>query len=253
MARLFITQIFLALPVIVSTNSLSRRQSCGASYYCSSTSGDSSGSGGASGADWISNAAGITGMINGGSYIARSLHSRQEDALCCPSGTECGVLDGDNVPVCYDPQTTMFTFADGSYGYTNTGNYYDTEGNVFNLDTGDYTLADGTLGNLFVDNGEVPPATATNTGVVNSVSIPSATDTAITNSVSIPSATDTAITNSVSIPSATDTAIINSEPIPTGTVDRQTKPSEGSSASLRGGYGDVIMGVVGGLALGIVL
>ena len=84
-----------------------------------------------------------------------------------------------------------------------------TEGNVFNFETGDYTLADGTLGNVFVDNGEAPLATATNTGVVNSVSIPS----------------------------ATDTVKINGEPIATGTVDQQTKPSEGSSASLRRGYG----------------
>lgn len=138
-----------------------------------------------------------------------------------------------------DSQTTKFTFADGSYGYASTNNYYDTEGNVFNLETGDYTLADGTLGNVFVDNGEVPPATATNTGVINSVSIPSATNTGAA--------------NSVSIPSATDTVIINSEPTATGTVDQQTKPSEGSSASLRRGYGDVMIGIAGGLALGIVL
>lgn len=124
-----------------------------------------------------------------------------------------------------DSQTTKFTFADGSYGYTSTSNYYDTEGNVFNFETGDYTLADGTLGNVFVDNGEAPPATATNTGVINSVSIPS----------------------------ATDTVQINGEPIATGTADQQTKPSEGSSASLRGGYGDAMIGIVGGLALGIVL
>lgn len=124
-----------------------------------------------------------------------------------------------------DSQTTKFTFADGSYGYTSTGNYYDTEGNVVNFETGDYTLANGTLGYLFIDNGEAPPATATNTGV----------------------------TNSVSIPSATNTVEINGEPVPTGTVDQQTKPSEGSSASLRRGYGDAMIGIVGGLALGIVL
>ncbi|OBT76796.1 hypothetical protein VF21_04509 [Pseudogymnoascus sp. 05NY08] len=204
MARLFIAQIFLALAVIVSTSSLSPRQSCGTAYYCSSTSGGSSGSGGASAAEWIADAAAITGFINAGSYIKRSLHSRQEDgALCCISGTECGLLGDDNIPICYDPQTTKFTFADGSYGYTSTGNYYDTEGNVFNFETGDYTLADGTLGNVFVDNGEVPPATATNTRVINSVSIPSATNTGVI--------------DSVSIPSATDTVKINEGPIATGT------------------------------------
>lgn len=102
MARLFITQILLALPVIVSTTSLSPRQSCGAATYCSSTSGGSSGSVGSSDADWISDGAGITGIINGGSYIKRSLHSRQEEgALCCPSGTECGSFGDDNIPLCY--------------------------------------------------------------------------------------------------------------------------------------------------------
>lgn len=124
-----------------------------------------------------------------------------------------------------DSQTTKFTFADGSYGYTSTSNYYDTEGNVINFETGDYTLADGTLGNVFVDNGEAPPATATNTGVVDSVSIPSATNTVKT----------------------------NDGPFATGTVNQQTKPSEGSGASFRRGYGDAMIGIVGGLALGIVL
>ena len=72
MARLFIAQLFLALPVIVSTSFLSPRQSCEAASYCSSTSGGSSGSGGVSAADWIGDAAGITGLINAGSYIKRS-------------------------------------------------------------------------------------------------------------------------------------------------------------------------------------
>jgi hypothetical protein len=124
-----------------------------------------------------------------------------------------------------DSQTTKFTFADGSYGYTSTSNYYDAEGNVINFETGDYTLADGTLGNVFVDNGEAPPATATNTGVADSVAIPS----------------------------ATNAGKINDGPIATGTVNQQTKPSEGSGASLRRGYGDAMIGIVGGLALGIVL
>jgi hypothetical protein len=114
-----------------------------------------------------------------------------------------------------DSQTTKFTFADGSYGYTSTSNYYDAEGNVINFETGDYTL----------DNGEAPPATATNTGVADSVAIPS----------------------------ATNAGKINDGPIATGTVNQQTKPSEGSGASLRRGYGDAMIGIVGGLALGIVL
>lgn len=102
MARLFIAQLFLALPVIVTTSFLSPRQSCEAASYCSSTSGGSSGSGGVSAADWIGDAAGIAGLINAGSYIKRSLNSRQEDgALCCPGGTECGLLGDDNIPLCY--------------------------------------------------------------------------------------------------------------------------------------------------------
>jgi hypothetical protein len=78
---------------------------------------------------------------------------------------------------------------------------------------------------VFVDNGEAPPDTATNTGVDNSVSISSPTNTGVT----------------------------NGNPIATGAVVQQTKPSEGFGASLRREYGYAMIGMVGALALGIVL
>lgn len=100
---LLITRLLLALPT-VSANSLSPRQSCSSesASYCSSSSSGDSGSSGVSAAGWIADAGTLTGLYNGESYIKRSLQIRQDDdSLCCASGTECGLLGDDNIPLCY--------------------------------------------------------------------------------------------------------------------------------------------------------
>lgn len=45
--------------------------------------------------------------------------------------------------------------------------FYDADGSVLDLNTGDYTLATGAVGNYYVDHGETPPAAAKNTAKSN--------------------------------------------------------------------------------------
>ena len=58
---------------------------------------------------------------------------------------------------------SLFYLSDMSYGFENTGDYYNIASNHINLITGDYDYSNGTKGNWFVDRGERPPAVTTRT------------------------------------------------------------------------------------------
>ncbi|KAL8784643.1 MAG: hypothetical protein Q9195_008959 [Heterodermia aff. obscurata] len=63
-------------------------------------------------------------------------------------GTQCLLLQTFNIPFCYDKFTTNYVLPDGAYGTVVTGNYTAPDG-VANLLTGDFTLSDGTTGNVY--------------------------------------------------------------------------------------------------------
>ncbi|KAI4196643.1 MAG: hypothetical protein LQ348_002259 [Seirophora lacunosa] len=94
------------------------------------------------------------------------LESRQSSSnLCCADGTLCLLLDGLNLPFCYvsrpryirqlrkinrkqDNYTTNYFLPGGTTGQIVSGNYNATNGRA-NLVSGDYTLSDGTTGNIY--------------------------------------------------------------------------------------------------------
>ncbi|KAL8655932.1 MAG: hypothetical protein Q9210_000570 [Variospora velana] len=78
------------------------------------------------------------------------LESRQSSSnLCCADGTLCLLLDGLNLPFCYDNYTTNYFLPGGTTGQIVSGNYNATDGQA-NLVRGDYTrFEDGTTGNIY--------------------------------------------------------------------------------------------------------
>ncbi|KAI4140133.1 MAG: hypothetical protein LQ341_003949 [Variospora aurantia] len=64
-------------------------------------------------------------------------------------GTLCLLLDGLNLPFCYDNYTTNYFLPGGTTGQIVSGNYNGTDGQA-NLISGDYTrFDDGTTGNIY--------------------------------------------------------------------------------------------------------
>ncbi|KAL8944890.1 MAG: hypothetical protein Q9216_000180 [Gyalolechia sp. 2 TL-2023] len=68
--------------------------------------------------------------------------------LCCADGTLCLLLQGLNLPFCYDNYTTNYFLPGGATGQIVSGDYSSTGGQA-NLISGNYTLADGTTGNVY--------------------------------------------------------------------------------------------------------
>ncbi|KAL8842885.1 MAG: hypothetical protein Q9170_000289 [Blastenia crenularia] len=68
--------------------------------------------------------------------------------LCCADGTLCLLLQGLNLPFCYDNYTTNYFLPGGATGQIVSGDFSSTSGQA-NLVSGDYTLADGTKGNVY--------------------------------------------------------------------------------------------------------
>jgi len=86
----------------------------------------------------------------------QSLHQRP-NAFCCAETTDCVLVQGYGIPMCYDKFTTNYVFADGSYGNINDGVYNSKSGKIVNLITGN--VSDGT--NIFANNLSARPNTAT--------------------------------------------------------------------------------------------
>lgn len=92
----------------------------------------------------------------------RSIHVVQAGAsLCCISSLTCLTMSSLLIPFCYDRFTTNYFLPDGSYGTVVGGSYETSSGDSANLLTGDYTLKDGTTGNIYASNEAAKPNTAT--------------------------------------------------------------------------------------------
>ncbi|TAQ86457.1 hypothetical protein B7494_g5231 [Chlorociboria aeruginascens] len=91
----------------------------------------------------------------------RSLSSRDTASLCCVSSLACLAMSSLSIPFCYDKFTTNFFLPDGSYGTIVGGAYTSSRGDKANLESGNYTLADGTTGNIYQDDASAKPDTAT--------------------------------------------------------------------------------------------
>ncbi|KAL9579689.1 MAG: hypothetical protein Q9203_006592 [Teloschistes exilis] len=80
--------------------------------------------------------------------IAALLQPRASSNLCCADGTQCLLLQGLDLPFCYDNYTTNYFLPGGTTGQIVSGDYTSTEGTA-NLISGDYTKSDGTKGNVY--------------------------------------------------------------------------------------------------------
>lgn len=85
------------------------------------------------------------------------LEARGSASLCCVSSLSCLAMANLAIPFCYDKFTTNFFLPDGSYGTVVGGSYTSSSGDHANLETGDYTLANGTTGNIYSTNAAAKP------------------------------------------------------------------------------------------------
>ncbi|KAL8941425.1 MAG: hypothetical protein Q9211_001834 [Gyalolechia sp. 1 TL-2023] len=76
------------------------------------------------------------------------LEARASTNLCCADGTLCLLLQGLNLPFCYDNYTTNYFLPGGATGQIVSGDFSSAGGQA-NLISGDYTLTGGTTGNVY--------------------------------------------------------------------------------------------------------
>ncbi|KAL5317032.1 hypothetical protein ACEPPN_016085 [Leptodophora sp. 'Broadleaf-Isolate-01'] len=95
-------------------------------------------------------------------------------SLCCNALLSCLVMSNLRIPFCYDRFTTNFFLPDGSHGTVVGGIYTSGNGDVANLESGEYTLASGQKGNIYPadrpDTATLPmPSQFTGTGVGSAI------------------------------------------------------------------------------------
>ncbi|CZR69229.1 related to WSC2 Glucoamylase III (alpha-1,4-glucan-glucosidase) [Phialocephala subalpina] len=86
---------------------------------------------------------------------------RGTSSLCCNAQTSCLTMANLEIPFCYDKFTTNYLLPDGSTGTVVGGSYTSAGGDIANLETGDYKLANGQTGNIYSSNPSLKPNTAT--------------------------------------------------------------------------------------------
>jgi len=91
----------------------------------------------------------------------RSLSDRAVASLCCNALLSCLTISALGLPMCYDKFTTNYFLPDGSFGTVVGGSYTSSAGDHANLETGDYTLVNGTTGNIYSNDPAAKPNTAT--------------------------------------------------------------------------------------------
>jgi len=91
----------------------------------------------------------------------RSISPRGAASLCCISSLNCLAMNTMGLPFCYDKFTTDYFLPDGSFGTVVGGAYTSATGDTANLETGDFTLTDGTTGNIYSADQAEKPNTAT--------------------------------------------------------------------------------------------
>ncbi|PMD21324.1 hypothetical protein NA56DRAFT_645616 [Hyaloscypha hepaticicola] len=92
---------------------------------------------------------------------SRSISDRAVASLCCNALLSCLTITALGLPMCYDKFTTNYLLPDGSFGTVVGGSYTSSTGDHANLETGDYTLANGTTGNIYSNDPAAKPNTAT--------------------------------------------------------------------------------------------
>lgn len=73
-------------------------------------------------------------------------------SLCCNTLISCLLMPNLLLPFCYDEFTTNYHLPDGSYGTAAFGTYTSSTSDTVNFETGAYTLANGTTGNIYTSN-----------------------------------------------------------------------------------------------------
>jgi hypothetical protein len=89
------------------------------------------------------------------------IDTRGSPGLCCNALLSCMLMNDLAIPFCYDRFTTNYKLPDGSVGTIIGGSYSSPKGDTANLETGDFSLANGTKGNLYAANPNSKPNTAT--------------------------------------------------------------------------------------------
>ncbi|MCJ1382466.1 hypothetical protein MMC17_005579 [Xylographa soralifera] len=220
----------------VLASRLEKRQDCGNSDSQCSPSGATSTTVPELGPGLSSLYVGLLHSINGISAASRRSTPDEMNALvrrsaslnfCCADGTDCLVLQSFTIPFCYDRFTTNFFLPDGSYGTIDSGSYTTSDSSNANLLTGQYTLSNGTTGNIYgsANSPEVPntstltlPTPFTSSGVGSAIPASDLGGLA-TYTITVPASTVQPMTVP---PEIISPVVLGSTTIPTVTTDPAT-------------------------------
>ncbi|KAL8673631.1 MAG: hypothetical protein Q9168_001937 [Polycauliona sp. 1 TL-2023] len=149
---------FLAIVATSGSVRLEPRASCSDKYSKCNPKGADATVPPAIGTDLASLYADLVNSVNGPAKLRRDftpardvpsvLEPRASANLCCADGTQCRLLQNLKLPFCYDNYTTNYFLPGGSTGQIVSGSYSAGTGQA-NLINGDFTLTDGTKGNVY--------------------------------------------------------------------------------------------------------
>lgn len=153
---------FLTLGIVATTslakdNKLERRDNCGSGFQVCTAPGTSA-------TPQIGSSDFQNLFVN---IVQSSLPASKRDlltrstSLCCNALLSCLTMASTSLPFCYDKFTTNFFLPDGSTGTVVGGAYKSSSGDIANLETGDFTLANGSTGNIYSSNEAAKPNTGT--------------------------------------------------------------------------------------------
>ncbi|KAL8996091.1 MAG: hypothetical protein Q9169_004330 [Polycauliona sp. 2 TL-2023] len=160
LAQTFVGVVSFALIATSASVRLEPRASCAENYSKCDPKGADSTDSPAIGTDLASLYGDLVNSVQGANSKLRRdftpardelsslLEARASANLCCADGTQCRLLQGLSLPFCYDNYTTNYFLPGGSTGQIVSGSYSSGNGQA-NLIDGDFTLADGTTGNIY--------------------------------------------------------------------------------------------------------
>ncbi|KFY69156.1 hypothetical protein V496_00535 [Pseudogymnoascus sp. VKM F-4515 (FW-2607)] len=208
--------------------------------------------------DWLANATTIhdlLGLRKPGSFAPRNVG--KFEPLCCPVGYSiCGLLLPGDIPACYyssgdlnrADMGPLFYLSDMSYGFANTGDYFNMANDHINLITGDYNYANGNKGNWFVDRGEKRPAATTHT-MEEADSTISRIVSITRTLVNFPTGTNSASRKSFTLTGNTAISTTSDQVLQTSTIGAPTSTDGAANAQVNEGAGMSLVALVRGKAM----
>ncbi|KAL8923243.1 MAG: hypothetical protein Q9172_003220 [Xanthocarpia lactea] len=152
LSHTFVSVLSFAIVATSGSVRLAPRANCADNFRKCDPKGASSTEAPAVGPELSSLYTDLVNSVNGATKLRRDFIEASDElgSFLEPraDGTQCLLLQGPSLPFCYDNYTTNYFLPGGSTGQIVSGSYSSATGQA-NLIDGDYTLADGTQGNIY--------------------------------------------------------------------------------------------------------